>query len=104
MDDKVKYLLLLILENNGNIEQLIEYGYTYSEVSNFIKKEIEYKNAIYFDNKLIITEKGIKLKNELSKKLEYSNIENLISPLLSALIKDNKDEQIFIPLLDELPD
>ena len=104
MDDRVKYLLLLILENNGNIEQLVELGYSYTQVSELIKEEISLGNAIFSENKIVITDKGVVLKDELSKRLEYSKLENLISPLLSAFIKDNKDESFFIPSLDELPD
>jgi len=104
LTDKARYLFLIILENDGNIESIRELGYDYSQITELIKKEIELENIIFNGGKIIITEKGILLKNSLAKKLNYTTLESLISPKLSDLIEISNDNQFFIPSEDELPD
>jgi hypothetical protein len=104
LTDETKYLLLVILENDGNVESIKDLGYDYNQITELIKNEIKLKNIIFSDNKIEITQEGIKLKNYLAKKLNYSNLEALISPQLSDIIEVPVDSQIFIPSEKELPD
>ncbi|MDR6370567.1 hypothetical protein J2795_002279 [Chryseobacterium bernardetii] len=101
--DNVRYILLLILEKDGNIEQLKNIGYTYEKISELISFEINEKTVILEDNKFKITEKGLILKENLIEILNYSSIENLISPQVSDIIK-NKNDDFFIPSQNDLPD
>lgn len=102
--DDAKYLLLVILENDGNIESLRELGYDYSQITDLIKNEIVTNNITFNNGKIEITEQGLKLKNLLAKKLNYTNLEMLITPKISDIIEEPVDNQIFIPSENELPD
>lgn len=101
--DNVRYILLLILEKDGNIEQLKNIGYTYEDISKLINNEINLGTVILNNNKFQITSQGLNIKSKLVENLNYSNIENLISPKVSDLIKD-KNDNFFIPAENDLPD
>lgn len=104
LTDKAKYLLLVILENDGNIESLKDLGYDYVQITDLIKNEISLKNIVFTNGKISITEQGLKMKDILAKKLNYNNLESLISPQLSSIIEQPSNEQFFIPSEKELPD
>lgn len=101
--DEIRYNLLIILEKDGNVEQLINFGYSYEQISSFINMEVLEGTVIFLDNKFQITEKGLELKTALFEKLEYSNIEYMITPQISDIIK-TRSEIFFIPDSNELPD
>lgn len=104
LTDKARYLLLVVLENDGNIESIKELGYDYSQITELIKKEIELNNIVFNNDKIEVTEQGLLLKNYLAKKLNYSSLETLISPKLSDIIEEPLENQFFIPSEKELPD
>lgn len=104
LSDKARYLLLTILENDGNVESIRKLGYDYSQITTLIKKEIELDNIVFNNGKVDITEKGLSLKSYLAKKLNYSNLETLISPQISDIIEEPAEDYFFIPSEKELPD
>ena len=100
---EVKHLLLTVINNDGDIDDLNKIGYDYLKIKNLIKEEIENGNAIFENSELKLTEKGIKFKSELAKKLNYQGVEEVISPKLSSKIEDLfLQSELFIPSEDEL--
>ena len=103
--DKIRLLLLQIIEKNGSIDDLYNLGYKYFQITQLLKNEIEQKNASFSDGLLRITEKGIKERELLLKKSGAKKINKIILPQLSG---ENKLEpidvnEVFIPSRDELP-
>lgn len=100
---EAKLLLLIIIEKNGSIDDLYNLGYEYVQITNFLKDEIANNNASFENGKLLITEKGLKEKNELSKELKIYKSDRVVRPQLSK--KDSeifKLTDIFIPSEDDL--
>jgi hypothetical protein len=104
LPNNIRYMLLLILEKDGNIEELKNIGYSYEKISEIINNEIKVGTILLENNRFQITQKGIILKNELIASLNYSNLETLVSPQISNIITEKKDDSFFIPSQNDLPD
>ena len=105
MEIEHRYLLYKIIENNGNINLLVDLGYTYSEILDLIKIEKENNFFLIKKNSFILSEKGIKELNVLKSKLNIKNEDSLITPLYSELINNTNSKNIlFIPDQNDLPD
>jgi hypothetical protein len=104
LNDRTKYLLLVILENDGNVESIKELGYDYIQITDLIKNEISQNNIVFNNGKIQITNEGLELKNFLAKKLNYTSLETLITPQLSSIIEYPSNDQFFVPSEKELPD
>jgi|GEM_PF-1852771 len=104
ISNEVRFLILTIIENDGNIEELRTIGYNYQQITNLIKEEVKIGNATFVDNNLQLTDVGREVKKQLSEKLEYVGIEKLISPKISSFIEDHNEDVFFIPSEKELPD
>lgn len=104
ISNEVRFLILTIIQNDGNIEELRSIGYNYQQITNLIKNEVNDGYATFIDNNLKLTDTGEELKKELSKKLEYVGVGKLISPKISSFIETQNEEIFFIPSEKELPD
>ncbi len=101
--NETRFLLLTIIDNDGDIDDLKKNGYSYFQITSFIKNEIQLGNAHFSNNILTLTEKGLQIKNELVEKLDYQNSNKVVAPKLSGIIKTKiRDDSIFIPSENEL--
>lgn len=105
LDIRARLLLLKIIETNGSIDDLYNFGYQYFQITQFLKKEIEVGNAVFNDGILEITELGMDEKRKLMDKSGAEKIDRIVLPQISM---ENKSFQIgvneiFIPSKDELP-
>lgn len=104
LPNNIRYMLLLILEKDGNIEELKNIGYSYEKISEIINNEIKVGTIVLENNKFQITQEGVILKDKLITSLNYSNLETLVSPQISNMIIEKKDDSFFIPSQNDLPD
>jgi hypothetical protein len=100
MEDNIKVLLLKIIKFNGDVDPLLKIGYEYSQITKFIKDEIDAANAEYRNGTLTITEKGNFLIEQIVKKRKDSSkwIEPEVESKIDAISKDF----IFLPNQNDL--
>ena len=60
MPEEIKLLLLKILKGNGNLEPITDLGYEYSQIINFIDLLIAEQLITASENKLEVSDLGIK--------------------------------------------
>ncbi|TDS14233.1 hypothetical protein DFQ03_2310 [Maribacter caenipelagi] len=103
ISNQVRFLLLTIIENDGDIDEFRRLGYSYFQIKDFIKGEIKNGNAEFADSILGLTEQGLEVRNKLSEELNYKHSGKVVSPKLSSKIQEifNSDT-IFIPSENEL--
>ena len=102
MDKQIRILLLKILKFNGDISPLIELGYNYQQIVNFIQNEIESKLVKRENGNLLLTEEGEKQIEFINKDLGRKNSFLWIEPEISSRISVFDINDIFLPCQDEL--
>lgn len=103
ISNQVKFLLLSVIDNNADIDDIHRLGYSYSQITLLIKKEIDTGNARFENKVLTLTDKGQKLKVELAKELKFDSSEIFILPKFSAKLENKVDvASVFIPSENEL--
>ena len=97
-----KLFILKLIKNNGNISQLIEQGYEYSQILGFIKQLLEEKYFVYHSKKLQITNKGLDEIEKLNIELQRKGIERWIEPKISSKVSQIDKNDIFLPNQNKL--
>lgn len=103
MNDQILFLLLSVINNKGNIKKLINEGYSYKQVSEFIDYAGDEGFLIYNDEKLILSEAGILKLAEIEKRFKITDKNKWIEPEEKSRIKNQLSKDfIYLPHQDEL--
>jgi hypothetical protein len=102
ISDSVRLLLLKIIHYNGNIEPLNEMGYEFSQIVDFIEREISLKNAAYENGKLKLTEKGLSVLESRNNKRKKDGSSKWIEPEIQSKISPLDKNDIFLPNQNDL--
>jgi len=102
MQEEVKLILLKLVKSNGNLQPLIEMGYEYAQVINFINFLTEEELLKKEKNKISITDKGLKEIQRLNKKYNRLNSAQWIEPKIESRITPIDKDFVYLPNRNEL--
>lgn len=102
MQQEVKSILLKLVKCNGNIEPLIQMGYEYVQVINFLNILLEEKLLTRDNNQILITEAGLNEIAFLNKKLNRKNASLWIEPAVESRVDKIDKNDVFLPNQNEL--
>jgi hypothetical protein len=102
MQEEVKLILLKLVKSNGNLQPVIEMGFEYSQIINFLNLLATEELLIKEKNKILITEKGIYEIDRLNKKFNRFNSAQWIEPENESKIKKIEKDFIYLPNRNEL--
>ncbi len=102
MDQEIKLLLYKILNGNGDIAELTEYGYEYSQIFSIIKQLIADSILEKNGNDINLTQKGRTEIEELNKKLGRKGTNKWIEPENKSKISKIEKDFVFLPNQSEL--
>jgi hypothetical protein len=102
MQEEVKLLLLKLVKSNGNLQPIIDLGYEYSQIINFLNFLTEEKSLIKEKNKVTITEFGLNEIQRLNKKFNRYNSAQWIEPKTESRISPIEKDFIYLPNRNEL--
>lgn len=97
-DDEFIILLLQIINNNGNVNNLIQNGYSYSQILSKIEKLFNQNYVELLDNRYVLTKLGNKYLCNLNNKLGRKGLYKYVSPELKYRKKKMNINEIYIPL------
>lgn len=95
-------LLLQIIKNAGSIDSLLDIGYEYSQIANFIVNIKELGLIAEKDGILCLSDKGREKLEELNQKLKRENFEKWVSPEERSRIEKLKENDIYLPNIKKL--
>ena len=102
MKNKFLYILLEIIDQNGDIRRLVNEGLDYKSIGDLTNEALKDNYLILKDKKLILTEKGLQKKENDSSNFKRVNKSEWILPSLKNQIKKISKNDIFLPEEDEL--
>lgn len=102
MENNVRILLLKIIKFNGEISPLLKMGYSYSQVVDAIKSEVEKKTIERKNGILGLTDFGNKTLDTLIKETKSDRLSEWIEPELSSKIPKIPIDFVFLPNQNEL--
>lgn len=101
--NQVRFLVLSVIDNNADLDDLHKMKYSYSQITNLIKNEIQTGNAQFENQILSLTDLGKALKSELAKQLKISRNDEVVLPRFSAKLEEAISvSEIFVPSQKEL--
>lgn len=97
MKDKERKLYLYqIILNNGNLDPLIDDTHTYKDIAIEITTMLQQSLLVYIDNKLTLTELGLKDLQQTANLLGRNHGE-WIEPLINERIEKISINDIYLP-------
>jgi predicted methyltransferase len=102
MQQEIKLLLFKILKNNGNIAELTEYGYQYSQIFSLIKELITDGFVKKETNQILLTSKGLEEIEKLNQNLGRKGTNQWIEPENKSKISKIEKDFVFLPNQNEL--
>lgn len=102
LSKNIRIFLLKIIDKNGNVEPLREFGYEYSQIISFISDEVIKNNAEHKNGKLSLTEKGKSLLGSLEEQKQVSGSKRWIEPEFQNRISKLDKNDVFLPNQDDL--
>ena len=97
LNDRIYTLLFQLIKNNGSIENIVNQGYSYSQVANFINQAVTDKYVSKHDGMFNITEEGKQKFNQLSKIKKRFKINSWISSQEQYKIRGLSKFDIYLP-------
>ena len=103
MKDENLYILLHIVNTNGNINRLRREGMSYHQIALLTTKAIKIGYIKYDqDDNILLSDEGSIIFKELDKSVKKKDKNNWIEPEEKSRVARLKKDFIFIPLQDEL--
>jgi hypothetical protein len=102
MNEKELYLLLVVIQNNGNVKRLTREGISYLKIAELTNEAIVNNLVIYNDDIITLSEKGLDLLNQLGKNYKKTNKEEWIEKDLKNKIQKLNKNIIFVPKQNDL--
>lgn len=97
------YILLTTIDNDGDLSDLLGLQINYAEINFLLKNELELGNIKFENKKLILSEKGVNLRDELLQNSSFGGITKVVQPRISSKLKNKlKPEDVFIPDTNEI--
>jgi hypothetical protein len=102
MKNKNLYLLLEIVNNNGDIRKLLREGLNYKKIGELTADAISKGYLIFEQEKLKLSFEGVNLIADLAQKYKKINKEEWIEPETKSKIAHIEKDFIFLPNRNEL--
>jgi predicted transcriptional regulator len=102
MNPEVKLLLYKILKGNGNITELTEYGYQYSQILSILKELLSEGFLFKQGSEILLTEKGMKEIDDLNKILGRKGTNQWIEPENKSKILKFQINDVYLPSQNDL--
>ncbi len=102
MKKTLKLSLLKIIKSNGNLMNIVNQGYEFSQVLDFLQLLIKDGYLSKSGNNINITNKGRNEIENLNSDLGRRNIEKWIEPELSSKIPSISKNDVFLPNQNKL--
>ena len=102
MNEKHLYMLLKIINNNGNINNLNSEGVSFSKIAVLTNKAISAGLVILSNNKIELSQKGLEKIQELEVLYKKTNKEEWIEKDIKSKIPKLDKNLIYLPDQNEL--
>jgi predicted methyltransferase len=102
MTEKQKYLLLNVIKKNSSIKILIREELTFQRIAELTNVLIQDGLIILENNKVVLSELGLKILNELEVQFKKTNKEEWIQKDSKNIIQKLDKNAIFVPKQNEL--
>lgn len=103
MNEQTMYLLLSVINSSGNIKRLVNKGYTYKQLADYIEELEDIGLLDYLEDKLVLTEKGNLEFMRLDEQLKITDKNKWIEPEKKSKLKYQLSKDfIYLPHQDEL--
>lgn len=102
MNSEVKLFLLKIVKFNGNLTPLLKRGYEYSQIFQLLDELIAEGLLEKNNNRIAITDIGLREIDKLNKHLERRDSSSWIEPESASRISKINKNDVFLPAQDEL--
>jgi hypothetical protein len=97
MSQSVELILLLIIKKNGIMSSLLEQGFSYSQLSLFLKRIEKSKYARFRNKKLYVTKAGNARINYLQNRLAHYSGGGMILPEIKSKIAPISANHVYLP-------
>lgn len=102
MNEKYLYILLGIIERNGNIRSLLREGLSFSRIAELTNEAIASGLVIQSDERIKLSDIGLEKMQELEVRYKKINKEEWIDKDIKSVIPKLDKNLIFLPDQNEL--
>ncbi|WP_338813293.1 hypothetical protein V9L05_18270 [Bernardetia sp. Wsw4-3y2] len=102
MNNDIQIIILKIIKFNGDLNPLLELGYSYTQILELLLNEVEKGNAIEKDDKIFITSQGENNIKEIIDKQGRKGINKWIEPEIASQIDKIDIDFVYLPSQREL--
>lgn len=102
MQKEIKLFLLKIVKSNGSIAPIVNMGYQFTQIIDFLDMLTSEGLVMRIGAKFSITEEGKKAIDELNKNFHRENAALWIEPAVEHRVLKIEPDDVFLPNQDDL--